>query len=93
MRIVAVFFVLATIAMLCGGCVHPLPPQPPFVSTVPACDSRTPMPRQEDVCEGRFTREKLACVKCIVPEGCMFADAVVYCAPSCEDRACSAVGR
>lgn len=62
-----------------------------------ACAVGTAMPGQSAVCDGRFTADLLACVRCKVTSGCVLhevpglGEVGVYCVATCNDTACSAV--
>lgn len=76
---------------LAPGCAHSgPPPQPPPVSFRAApCEGFVPEPTDIDVCEGRFTVDGLACVRCDVSAGCLHGRDVVYCTPACSDPECA----
>ncbi len=79
---------LIVLLVLVAGC-HNVIVQPHRASTAPPCAASTVMPRQGDVCDGRFTVEGLACVRCDVGSGCVLGNVIVYCTATCNDPACT----
>jgi hypothetical protein len=71
------------------GCHSPPipPPPPPIVVNLPDCADGTAQPRDIDDCE-KQTPEGFECVSCLVPKGCRYRPAEVYCTPSCSDPYC-----
>lgn len=79
------------LALALAGCPRPIPtpPQPPpDQSGVATCGTLATLPKSLDVCAGLATPEGLQCVRCDVDMGCRFAQAEVYCTPSCTDPYC-----
>ena len=77
-----------------AGCAHapipgPPPPPPPMEYSPAPCEGFVPEPTDDDVCEGRFTIDGLACVRCEVPIACLHGRHMVYCTPTCSDRECA----
>jgi len=57
---------------------------------IPACTTAAQL-KQEDICDGFFTKDGLACARCSNVKGCMDSTLVMYCAtgPCAYDPACS----
>lgn len=63
------------------GCPRPPTPTPPIgpPKTVENCGPGLQLPTVDDVCDGMFTPEGLACVRCPNAQGCLNTFDVVYC--------------
>jgi len=57
---------------------------------VPACSTAAQL-KQEDICDGFFTKNGLACARCSNVKGCVDSVLVMYCAtgPCAYDPVCS----
>ena len=91
-RRVARWKLLLGLAGLLAGCPRPTPPVavPGVVAPAPALCSTGRDVSPEDVCDGLFTTEGLACVRCEGAGGCVDPEVVVYCAtgPCALDPRC-----
>lgn len=81
------------LVVLLAGCPVPAPrptpvPNPDF-GGLPDCPAKTPEPRTAYVCGTLETFDHLRCVACDVDAPCLHRATMVYCTPSCIDRACT----
>lgn len=80
-------FAVAAVALLaCGPRPPPSPPAPSSAACSPAARA-TPA----EVCDGFFTADGHACVRCENVAGCVDAELAIYCvaAPCARDPACA----
>lgn len=67
------------VAVFLWGCLKPPPPPIPITGfQSPACDVIV-HPRVEDICDGLYTIEGLACASCVGGSACIAVQEVVYC--------------
>jgi len=80
---------LVLAALVLAGCPHPVPPPVPVpttTTTIPSCPPTEPT--SAGVCDGLFTEDGLACVRCPNVGGCVDIATEVYCAQgACLDDA------
>ncbi len=84
------FIIVAVILFNCAHGSLPAPPAPGSALDygLPKCSSILPDP--ENICDGQFTQDGLACARCDV-SGCFDVDDAVYCVKNwdCGDPLCS----
>jgi hypothetical protein len=89
MRVTMVMMV--TMVTMLAGCPKPPPPEPPARGDWCLVAAQA---TAEDVCDGTFTADGLACVRCVNVAGCVDRTTVVYCSngPCISDPLCSSQG-
>jgi len=81
---------MAAVAVVLAGCPKPPTPAPPMPPDAAFCASPA-TPNATDVCDGFFTAQGYACVRCPNVSSCVDRDLQIWCvAGSCAgDPACS----
>jgi|GEM_PF-4618979 len=77
-------------ALVFAGCPRPVPPPVPIttITQIPTCPPTEPT--TAGVCDGLFTEDGLACVRCPGVGGCVDTATQIYCAAGAclEDARC-----
>lgn len=84
--IVAVALLVLALLLFAGCNPRPIPTR--LDAAQPTSGTCQADPTSADVCNGKFTREGWACVRCTGAAGCLLPDAKVWCVSSCADPAC-----